>query len=72
MKEEGEDNNFIDEYEEFFTGDHKIILKRKCSVCGKDYTLEISEYDDIPIWRFENCSKECRDKHSSDKILNKK
>lgn len=46
----------------------KISLK--CKVCNRSYSLETENPFQEPIWKMENCSLECKEKFSHNKLLN--
>lgn len=44
-------------------------IKKKCRVCSREYDLDLSEWSNIPLWKFENCSRECSKTYSSEKLV---
>lgn len=46
-----------------------IELNLKCKSCNKIYQVNFEEISQIPIWKYESCSKKCAIKFSPKKLL---
>lgn len=45
-------------------------MNLKCKVCQTQYNIDEEKFMQIPLWKFENCSKECSRVFSKNKLLN--
>jgi hypothetical protein len=51
------------------TNQHSIELELQCKQCTKTYTINYDDVSTMPLWKFENCSRNCALEFSKDKFL---